>query len=154
MRCKERLEQYLTEHDVAFSEQHHRRAWSAQHIAAIEHVPGSEFAKVVMVMADDRPVMMVVPASRWLRLENAGAALQADDVRLANEIEFAPLFPDCELGAMPPFGNLYDMPVYVDQHLSQNDEIVIQAGTHTDTIRIRYSDFERLAHPVVVPLTA
>lgn len=154
MPCKERLERYLADHDVSFSEQEHRKAYSAQQIAEMEHVPGDQFAKVVMVMADGRPVMTVVPATRWLRLEQASSALGAEEVRLANEWEFAPLFPDCEVGAMPPFGNLYDVPVYVDEALTSEDEIVIQAGTHRDTMRLRYRDFERLAHPVVAPLTA
>jgi Ala-tRNA(Pro) deacylase len=154
MQCKQRLEQYLADNSVQFTGQHHRRAYSAQHIAALEHVSGKEFAKVVMVMADDRPVMAVVPAARWLRLDQARAALDADEVRLANEAEFAPLFPDCEVGAMPPFGNLYDVPVYVDEDLAGNEEIVIQAGTHEDTVRLRYDDFARLAHPVVAHLTS
>jgi Ala-tRNA(Pro) deacylase len=154
MRCKERLEQYLAEHSIPYTTEQHRRAYSAQQIAAIEHVSGKQFAKVVMVVADGKPAMMVVPASNWLRLDHASAALGARQVRLASEEEFAPLFPDCEVGAMPPFGNLYDVPVYVDDHLPANDEIVLQAGTHTETIRMRYADFERLARPVVAHLTS
>lgn len=154
MECKERLERYLRDNAVPYTAQEHRRAYSAQQIAEMEHVPADQFAKVVMVVADDRPVMTVVPAARSLRLEQAGEVLGAEEVRLANEWEFAPLFPDCEVGAMPPFGNLYSLPVYVDRGLAAQDEIVMQAGTHEDTMRIRYADFERLAHPVVAPLTS
>jgi Ala-tRNA(Pro) deacylase len=154
MQCKERLEQYLTDNFVVFTEQQHRRAYSAQQIAALEHVPGRQFAKVVMVMADGELAMMVVPAASWLHLDRARSTLGAREVRLASEAEFAPSFPDCEVGAMPPFGNLYDMPVYVDEGLAANDEIVIQAGTHRDTVRMRYADFVRLAEPVVAPLTS
>jgi Ala-tRNA(Pro) deacylase len=154
MRCKDRLEQYLNENAVAYTAQQHQRAYSAQQIAALEHVSGKQFAKVVMVLADGEPAMMVVPASSWLRLDHAGAALHSNDVRMASEIEFAPLFPDCEVGAMPPFGNLYGVPVYVDDSLARNEDIVIQAGSHTDTIRLSYIDFERLAEPVVAQLTS
>ena len=153
MQCKERLEQYLHEQGVWFTEQQHRTAFTAQQVAAEEHVPGRQFAKVVVVVADGKPAMMVVPAAKWLRLERAAQATHAHDVRLAEESEFAPLFPDCEVGAMPPFGNLYNLPVYVDDTLAANDEIVIQAGTHRDTMRLRYDDYERLTHPVAAPLT-
>jgi Ala-tRNA(Pro) deacylase len=153
MQCRERLEQYLADNAASFTAEQHRRAYSAQQIAEMEHVPGDQFAKVVMLVADGRTVMTVVPAARWLRLEQAAEALGAAEVRLANEWEFAPLFPDCEVGAMPPFGNLYGVPVYVDEALSGHDEIVMQAGTHRDTIRVRYADFERLAEPVRVRLT-
>jgi Ala-tRNA(Pro) deacylase len=153
MQCKERLEQYLADNAASFTAEQHRRAYSAQQIAEMEHVPGDQFAKVVMLVADGRTVMTVVPAARWLRLEQAAEAIGAKEVRLANEWEFAPLFPDCEVGAMPPFGNLYGVPVYVDEALSGQDEIVIQAGTHRDTMRIRFADFQRLAEPVRVRLT-
>jgi Ala-tRNA(Pro) deacylase len=154
MLCRERLERYLDENGVAYSEERHARAYSTQQIAAMEHVPGDQFAKVVMLVGDGRTVMAVVPASRHVRLERAAEALGAQEVRLANEWEFSSLFPDCEVGAMPPFGNLYDLPVYVDEVLTTQDEIVMQAGTHRDTLRVRYADFERLAHPVVASLTA
>lgn len=154
MQCKEKLESYLREHGVPFTEQEHRKVFTAQQVAAEEHVSGRQFAKVVVVLADGKPAMMVVPAAKWLRLNLAADALHAEEVRLANEGEFAPLFPDCEVGAMPPFGNLYDLPVYVDEALAGNEEIVIQAGTHRDTMRLRYADYARLAHPVAVPLTS
>jgi Ala-tRNA(Pro) deacylase len=153
MPCKERLEQYLDAEGVAYAAHQHPTAYSAQQVAALEHVPGRQFAKVVVVLGDGAPALMVVAASRQLRLERAQEALGAREVRLATEVEFAPFFPDCEVGAMPPFGNLYDLPVYVDDGLALNEEIVVQAGTHRHTLRLRYDDFARLAQPVVAPLS-
>jgi Ala-tRNA(Pro) deacylase len=138
---------------VEYAEETHRRAYTAQQVAAVEHVPGNQFAKVVMLIVDGRPVMAVLPATRAVQFEQVAKVLAAHEVRLACESEFAPLFPDCEVGAMPPFGNLYCVPVYVDEPLAGNDEIVIQAGTHRDSIRLRYFDFARLAQPVVAPLS-
>lgn len=153
VRAKERLENYLSVNGVTYAEESHRPAYTAQQIAAIEHVPGHQFAKVVMLIVDGRAVMAVLPATRSLRFEQVARMLSAHEVRLACESEFAPLFPDCEVGAMPPFGNLYCVPVYVDEPLARNHEIVIQAGTHRDTIRLRYFDYARLAQPVVARLS-
>jgi len=138
---------------VQFAEESHRRAYTAQQIAALEHVPGRQFAKVVMLIVDGRPIMAVLPATRAVQVAQVARLLSAHEVRLACESEFAPLFPDCEVGAMPPFGNLYCIPVYVDEPLARNQEIVIQAGTHSDSIRLRYFDFARLTQPVVMPLS-
>ena len=150
MTCKERLEAYLREQRVSFTIQHHRAAYSAQDVAAIEHVPGKLVAKVVMAFADGKLVMLVLPASYRVDLVQAGTAIGAKSVYLAGERELAVAFPDCEVGAMPPFGNLYHVPVYVDQALAQDETIVFQAGTHTDTITMRYADFTRLVKPSVV----
>ena len=149
MQCKEQLESYLREKRVAFQVQHHPRVYTAQEVAASEHIPGKMLAKVVMVLADGATVMLALPAPSKVDLAKAGAVLGAREVRLAREEEFAAAFPDCEVGAMPPFGNLYDVPVYVDKTLSEDDTIVFQAGSHTDTMSLNYADFERLAQPVV-----
>jgi Ala-tRNA(Pro) deacylase len=154
MSGKERLERYLQENGVPFVEQHHRTAFTAQDVAAAEHVPGQRVAKGIVVFADGQPRLMVVPAARRLHLEHAAEAADARELRLASEQELAPLFPDCELGALPPFGNLYDLPVYVDDGFDPDEEFVIQAGTHRDTIHMSYHDFERLTRPVVAHLTA
>ncbi|NJD11488.1 MAG: YbaK/EbsC family protein [Gemmatimonadetes bacterium] len=154
VRARERLEKYLSVNGVQYAEESHRRAYTAQHVAALEHVPGQQFAKVVMLIVDGRPVMAVVPATRAVHFDRVAMVLGAHEVRLACESEFAPLFPDCEVGAMPPFGNLYCVPVYVDESLARNEEIVIQAGTHRDSIRLRYFDFSRLAQPVVALLSS
>ena len=151
--CRERLEEYLIQNDVPFAEQRHPTAFTAQEVAASDHIPGRILAKVVIVQADARPAMLVVPATERVDLEKAAAVLAANQVRLAQEEEFAPSFPDCEPGAMPPFGNLYGFTVYVDEALAENLNLVFQAGSHTETMGIRFDDFERLAHPALVDIT-
>jgi Ala-tRNA(Pro) deacylase len=150
--CKDRLEQHLREQGAAYSIQHHPFAYTARGVAASEHVPGKELAKTVIVIADGGSVMVVLPASYDVQISKLAAALRAREVRLADEREFGPTFPDCELGAMPPFGDLYGLDVYVDQTLAENESIVFQAGTHTDTMRIQYADFARLVHPTIVDI--
>ena len=149
MNCKERLEAYLRENKVPFQVVHHPLAYTAQEVAAAEHVPGKALAKVVMAFANGKMVMLSLPAPWRVNLDKAAAALGVKETRLAHEEEFAAAFPDCEVGAMPPFGNLYDVPVYVDKALTEDDTIVFNAGTHTDTISMKYADFERLVKPIV-----
>jgi Ala-tRNA(Pro) deacylase len=147
MTCKAKLEAYLRENGVAFELEQHPRAFTAQEVAASEHVPGERFAKVVMVVADGELAMLVLPAPYQVDLNRFAAARAASEVRIAQEREFAATFPDCDLGAMPPFGNLYGVPVYVDRSLARNETIVCQAGTHTETLSLRYADFKRLVQP-------
>lgn len=149
MECRDRLENYLRENQVRFEEQHHPRAVSAQEVAASEHVPGRMLAKTVMVLADGEMVMLALPAPYQVDLEKAAAALGVDEVRLAEEEEFEDSFPDCEVGAMPPFGNLYGVPVYVEKTLAEDETMVFRSGTHTETMSVSYSDFERLVEPTV-----
>ena len=146
-----RLRDYLEKEKVWYVQEVHRTAYTAQEVAAEEHVPGKMVAKTVVVKVDDHFVLAVLPASARTNFARLKAALGAREVRLASELEFAGLFPDCEVGAMPPFGNLYGVPVYVDTSLTRDDEIVFNAGTHQDTIRMKYADFERLALPTVFP---
>ncbi len=150
MQGKERLEAHLREHKVPFQTQHHAKVFTAQEVAGSEHIPGKMFAKVVMVIADGKLVMLALPASYVVDLGKVKAALGAQDVRLAEEAEFGSAFPDCDVGAMPPFGNLYDVPVYVDEALAEDETIVFEAGTHTDTMSLKYADYERLTKPTVV----
>jgi Ala-tRNA(Pro) deacylase len=147
--CRDRLENYLRENQVRFAEHHHPRAVSAQEVAASEHVPGRMLAKTVMVLADREMVMLALPAPYQVDLEKAAAALGVDEVRLAEEEEFEDSFPDCEVGAMPPFGNLYGVPVYVEKTLAEDETIVFRSGTHTETMSVTYTDFERLVEPIV-----
>ncbi len=147
MKCKERLEAYLRENGVAYETRHHPLAYTAQEVAAAEHIPGKMLAKVVMIKADERIVMLAMPAPYRVDFAKVKALLGARAVRLAREEEFADLFPDCEVGAMPAFGNLYGVPVYVDKALAEDERIVMQAGTHTDTISLAYADFRRLVSP-------
>jgi Ala-tRNA(Pro) deacylase len=153
MKCKMRLESYLREHGIAYEVQHHPQAFTAQEVAASEHIPGRVLAKVVMVMADGQARMLVLPANEHIYLPEVARILKVNEAHLADEVEFAPLFPDCEVGAMPPFGNLYDLPVYVDAALTMQDQIFFQAGSHTDTMSLRYSDYARLVRPAVAALT-
>ena len=147
--CRDRLEGYLRENRVPFETQHHPRAVTAQEVAASEHVPGKMLAKTVMILADGQMVMLALPATYQVDLDKAAAMLGVGEARLAEEEEFEDTFPDCEVGAMPPFGNLYDVPVYVEESLTEDETIVFRSGTHTDTMSVKYSDFERLVEPTV-----
>ena len=147
--CKDRLETYLREERVPFEVRHHPRAVTAQEVAASEHVPGKLLAKTVMVLADGEMLMLALPAPYQVDMEKVGPQLGAQEVRLAREEEFEGAFPDCEVGAMPPFGNLYDLPVYVEETLAEDETIVFRACTHTDTMSVTYADFDRLVEPTV-----
>lgn len=149
MDCKEQVENYLKSQGIQYQEAHHPLAYTAQDVAASEHVSGRLVAKVVMAMSDRKLYMLILPASFKVDLEKARKELGLPNLCLASERDFERLFPGCEVGAMPPFGNLYGLPVYVDPRLAEDPEIIFQAGTHTETIKMRYSDFERLVHPQV-----
>jgi Ala-tRNA(Pro) deacylase len=149
MQCKDRLETYLCDEKMPFEVQHRSVAYTAQHVAASEHVPRKLLAKTVMVIPDGKMVMLALPASHWVELERAAAVLGAREVRPAREAEFGAAFPDCEVGAMFPFGNLYDVPVYVDRALTEDETIVFRAGTHTDTMPLKCADCARLVRPTV-----
>jgi Ala-tRNA(Pro) deacylase len=151
MGCKERVEGYLEEHGVAYQWHHHPSVvFTAQEVAHLEHIPGKLVAKVVMAFSDHNPLMLVLPAPYWVDLEKAAQELGSGDLRLATEDEFGPYFPDCELGAMPPFGNLYGIPVYVDRSLAEDRTIFFQGGTHRDVIEMEFADFVRLADAAIV----
>jgi Ala-tRNA(Pro) deacylase len=149
-RCKARLEHYLREQGVEYELQHHPLAYTARGVAASEHVLPSHMAKTVIVLAGGQFCMVVLPASHELQLTELARELGVPVARLAGEAEFEPMFPDCEGGAMPPFGNLYGLSVFVDASLAASESIVFEAGTYTDTIRVRYADFARLANAQVV----
>lgn len=149
MECRERLEQYLRENGVPFEVMAHRTAYTMPEVAAALHVPGKQVAKVVMVKADGEMVMLVIPSPYRLDFAKVRTRLDAKKVSLAKEEDFAALFPDCAVGAMPPFGNLYEVPVYVDQALVEEANIVFRVGTHRHTMRVAYADFARLAQPMV-----
>ncbi|MBL8297549.1 MAG: YbaK/EbsC family protein [Rhodanobacteraceae bacterium] len=142
-----RLQRYLHEQGIGFETIHHARAQTAHDTARSARVDEREFAKTVVVKLDGRMAMVVLGADRRLDLSALGFATRSKAVELAQESEFATLFPDCEAGAMPPFGNLYGLDVYVDDALSDDDEINFNAGTHTELIRIPFALFEQLVHP-------
>ncbi len=151
MSGRDRLESHLRDSGVAFEVQEHPTAYTAQKIAASEHVSGRMFAKVVMATANGKLIMLVLPAPSAVDLAKVSDVV-GRQVGLASESEFASTFSDCEAGAMPPFGNLYGVPVYVDQALGRNERIVFQAGTHKVTVSVAYADFERLAGSIVADI--
>lgn len=143
------LKAYLDHERVHYDVLPHPEAFRAVAIAQTLHAPEKEMAKVVIVKVDERFVMTVLPASWNVDLHRLREVFLTHHVRLATEDEFKGLFPDCELGAMPPFGILYGLPVYVDQSLTEDEQIIFEAGTHSDAIRMRYMDFAALVFPVV-----
>jgi Ala-tRNA(Pro) deacylase len=146
----EKLKAFLDRNNVPYIQISHSKAYTAQAIAALAHVPGRELAKTVIVRVNGKLAMAVLPASFQVDLQKLRIGAGADDVQLATEYEFEESFPDCEVGAMPPFGNLYAMPVYVEQSLTRDEEIAFNAGSHKELIRLAYADFERLVNPVVL----
>ena len=145
-----KLKEYLDRNGVRWVSIVHSPAYTAQEIAASAHVKGKELAKTVMVKVDGKPVMVVLPASQRVDFQVLRDVTGGESVVLSSEAEFRELFPDCEAGAMPPFGNLWGFDVYVASRLAEDDEIVFNAGTHTELIRLAYKDFERIVHPKVV----
>lgn len=145
-----KLKDYLDKNNIEYITIRHSLAFNAQQIAATTHIPGKELAKTVMVKIDGKMAMAVLPASYLVNLKLLKELTGAKTLELANEMEFKHLFPECEIGAMPPFGNLYDMEVFVAQSLAEDQEIAFNAGTHVELIRMAYADFERLVQPVVL----
>ncbi|NTV98697.1 MAG: YbaK/EbsC family protein [Chlorobiaceae bacterium] len=148
-----KLREFLDSHGVKYSIVSHSRAYTAQEIAAAAHVPGKELAKTVIVKIKGILAMVVLPASRKLDFELLGAMAGSNDIALADEKDFASLFPDCELGAMPPFGNLYGMEVFAAEELEEDEEIAFNAGALTELVRLSYEEYRRLVHPRVGRLT-
>jgi Ala-tRNA(Pro) deacylase len=146
------IHEYLRQNNVEFSLHEHVPAYTAQTVAAEEHVTGHSVAKVVIVKADDAFCMCVLPAPRMLDVTKAAKALGARTVRLADEKQIASLFPDVEVGAEPPFGNLYNLPTLVDRRLAERGEIVFQGGSHQQAVRMKFADYSRLAQPKLVDI--
>ena len=144
-----RLQTYLDSHKIPFEVVSHSVAYGARRTAEALHVPGDMFAKVVIVKADQRFVTVVIPSTWRVDFKRLEEALDSRHVRLATEHELANLFPDCEVGTMPPFVNLYNIDVYVDQLLTQDEHILFDAGTHTGAMKLRYRDFAELVRPTV-----
>ena len=148
-----RLREFLDSHGVRYFVVSHSAAYTAQEIAAAAHVPGKELAKTVMVNIAGKMAMVILPASRQLDFERLREITDTRDVELAGEKEFAGLFPECEIGAMPPFGNLYGMDVYVSEELESDDEIAFNAGAHSELLRLSYEDYKKLVHPKIARLS-
>ena len=151
MEIPQRLIKYLNENKIVYELLHHPEAFTAQTIAAAEHVKGRHQAKVVMVKSENEHLMTVLPANSRVDLEKLEKAV-GKSVEVELEPEFKALFPDCAPGTMPPFGNLYGLPTYVDRTLSEEDFIVFEAGTHTDSIKLSYLAYEQIARPQIADL--
>ncbi len=144
------LRAFLDQHHIRYVVISHSKAYTAQGIAAVAHISGKELAKTVILKLDGSLGMAVLPASYQVDLEAIKKAAGVRVAELASEHEFKQHFPDCETGAMPPFGNLYGIPVYVDETLTEDEEIAFNAGSHYELIRLSYKDFERLVKPLVL----
>ena len=143
-----RIVDFLERNSVPYEVMRHSVAYTAQELAAVEHVKGRYHAKVVVVQTNGDRILAVVPADHRVNLDKV-SRITGRPATLVAESEFDLMFPDCDRGTMPPFGALYNLTTYVDRSLTQDDYIVFEAGTHTDAIRMKYADFERLAKPRV-----
>lgn len=145
-----KLRKLLDQEHVRYITIQHSPAYTAQEIAASAHISGKELAKTVIAKVDGKLTMLVLPASFKVNLKHLSDAFGTKSVELASEGEFENAFPGCELGAMPPFGSLYNMDTFVDKSLEEDEEIAFNAGNHSELIKLAYKDFARLAKPEVV----
>ena len=146
----QKLHAFLDDNQVKYLKIGHSPAYTAQEIAAAVHIPGKEMAKTVVVKIDGNMTMAVLPADQRINFEKLRDGTSSSEVLLADESDFEDLFPDCTLGAMPPFGNLYGLDVLVDSSLAEDDMITFNACTHTELIQLSYHDFENLVKPKVL----
>ncbi|MFC1511852.1 aminoacyl-tRNA deacylase [Candidatus Latescibacterota bacterium] len=142
-----KLKEFLDTHTVKYKSIEHSPAYTAQEIAASAHIPGKNIAKTVMIKVNGTMAMAVLPAQDLIDFEALKQSTQAQTIELAAEQEFKSFFPECEVGAMPPFGNLYGMDVYVSERLAEDEEIAFNAGSHRELIMLSYQDFEKLVNP-------
>ena len=148
-----KLKEFLDTNKVKYVSISHSSAYTAMEIAALAHVPGKDLAKTVMIKVNGHMAMVVLPATHMIKMDLLKKAVGNENVRLATEQEFKDKFPDCEVGAMPPFGNLYNIEVFASSALKDDEEIVFNAGTHTELIKLSYKDFERLVNPKVADIS-
>ncbi len=149
----QKLKEFLDQNGVKYVTITHSPTYTAQEIAASAHISGKLVAKTVIVKLDGRLAMAVLPADRMVVLDDLREVTGSENVQFAHEDEFRHIFPDCEVGAMPPFGNLYGREVYVAERLTQDEEIAFNAGSHTELIKMDFRDFERLVRPKVMSFT-
>jgi len=149
-----KLRAFLDQHHIRYVVLSHSKAFTAQGIAALAHISGKELAKTVILKLDGSLAMAVLPASYQVDIAAIRKATGVRTAELATETEFAQHFPDCETGAMPPFGNLYGIPVYVDETLAEDEEIAFNAGSHYELIRMAYRDFEDVVNPLVMDFSS
>ena len=148
------LMEFLDRHNVKYVVITHSPAYTAQGIAGLAHIPGQELAKTVIVKLDGKLVMAVVPAKYHVDLMLLRKRAKAKTVSLASEVDFQNIFPECETGAMPPFGNLFAMPVYADETLEKDKEIAFNAGTHRELIRMSWEEYKKLVAPIMISFVA
>ncbi len=148
----QKLKRFLDENGIRYVAIQHSPAFTAQEVAASAHIPGRELAKTVMLKLDGTLAMVVLPATKKIDLDQLEQVAGVRTASLASEREFQTMFPDCEPGAMPPFGNLYDMRVFVDELLALDEQIAFNAGTHAELIQMAFDDFRRLVNPTIAPL--
>lgn len=146
------LTEYLKNHQVNYRSLPHAPAFTSQEVAASAHISGKEMAKTVIIKLDGKLAMVVLPANEKVDLRKLQNITGAREVDLASESDFKGRFTGCEIGAMSPFGNLYDIPVYVSNALSQRSQIIFNAGSHSELISLAFRDFERLVKPKMVAL--
>jgi len=146
----QKLKEFLDSHNIKYVTIRHSRAFTAQETAATAHVPVKELAKTVMVKINGKMAMAVLPASSKVDFDLLKKVMGSGKVEIASEKEFKDLFPDCEIGAMPPFGNLYGMDVFVAESLTEDKEIAFNAGSHRELVKMTYKDFEKLVKPKVI----
>jgi Ala-tRNA(Pro) deacylase len=148
-----KVKEFLNSHEVKYVKITHSTTYTAQEIAESAHIRGKELAKTIIVLIDGKMAMAVLPAPYSIDFDYFRKAIGATEIKLASEGQFKDMFPDCEVGSMPPFGNLYGMEVYVDEHLTKDKEIAFNAGNHFELLQLSYHDFERLVKPMVLRLT-
>ena len=148
-----KLKEFLDREKVKYVSLIHSPAYTAQEVAQSAHITGKEMAKTVIVELDGKMAMVLLPANRKIVLQELREVTGCDEVKFASEDQFKKRFPDCETGAMPPFGNLYGMEVYLADALTGNSEIAFNAGSHTEVMKVPFADFERLVHPKVLSFT-
>jgi Ala-tRNA(Pro) deacylase len=147
-----KLKEFLDSHQVKYVSITHSPAFTAQEIAAAAHVSGKQLAKTVIIKVDGRFAMAVLPANDQVHFSKLREVTGSQNIDLAAESEFKDKFSGCEVGAMPPFGNLYDMPVFVSSHLGKQNSILFNAGSHSELMQLAYSDYEGLVKPKVVAM--
>lgn len=148
-----RLHDFLEQQHVPYETLTHTTDFTAQHAAADTHTPGREFAKTVLVRVDGKPAFAVLPAHHRVDFDRLRDALGAEEVELCSERDMEELCPDCDPGAVPPFGNLYEVPVYLSPAMIDDEQITFNAGNHQTAVRMAYKEFDRLVHPKVVDLS-
>src|SRR5512145_656593 len=145
-----KLKEFLDSKAVKYLKIAHSPAYTAREVAQSLHIKGHKVAKTVIVFIEGKMAMAVMPANRSIDFDHFQKEIGASEIKLASEGQFKDMFPDCEVGAMPPFGNLYGMEVYVDRHLTDDEEMFFNACSHSELVRMSYQDFERLVKPKVV----